>query len=149
MNYFVSKDELLFEVNKAVDAVFSAVARMFSDKDEELKGKLKALEANFLLLINTVGQRSHQPKERHGLKPVTRNKNRRKNMERKFEEILEDVVSRVMKSGDDELIILIDELDQSFKDEEEKKEKIKGKLREIFKKGKDFIKEQEGEKEAK
>lgn len=64
MNYFVSREELLSEIEKAVDAVFSAVARTFSDKDREFNKKLKELEIKFSLLINTVGQQSHQPKKK-------------------------------------------------------------------------------------
>lgn len=144
MNYFVTKDELLEEINKAVDAVFTAVARMFSEEDVRINRKLKALENNFLLLINTVGHKSHQKN----------NKKRRKDMEeeraiRPFEEVLEQVVDYVLSSEDHELIILIDELDKSAKEEVGKKEKIKGKLREIYKEGKALIKEQEGEKKGK
>ena len=40
MNYFVTKKELLEEIEKTVDAVFSAVARMFSDEDERINRKL-------------------------------------------------------------------------------------------------------------
>jgi len=146
MSYFVTKKELLEEIEKAVDAVFSAVARMFSDEDERIKRKLKALENNFLLLINTVGRSGSHQYEKN-------NKKRRKKMEeekaiRPFEEVLEQVVEYVLSSEDHELIILIDELEKSAKDETEKKEKIKGKLREIFKKSRAFLKDvEEGKKE--
>lgn len=144
MSYFVTKEELLSEIEKAVDAVFTAVARLFSDEDERFNRKLKALESNFLLLINTVGRKSQQKN----------NKKRRIKMEeerviRPFEEVLEQVVEYVLSSEDHELIILIDELEKSAKDEVEKKEIIKGKLRRIFKEGMPILKEQEGEKKGK
>lgn len=59
MSYFITKDDL----DKVVDGIFTAIGKLFSEKDEELKVKLKALEANFLLLINTMGQQSHQSKK--------------------------------------------------------------------------------------
>lgn len=141
--YFVTKEELLSEIEKAVDAIFSAVARMFSEEDKRLNKRLKDLEANFLLLLNTVGYKSYQSK----------NKKRSKNMEeeeravRPFEEVLDEVVHYILQSEDHELILMIDELEKSAKQEVEKKEKIKQKLRQIFKKGKDFLKEQGIEKE--
>lgn len=148
MSYFVSRGELLEEIAKAVDAVFSAVGRLFSDKDDEFNRKLKELESNFLLLINTVGQRSHQSKNMYGLAPV-HHKKRSKKMEeepraiRPFEEVLDEVVHNILESGDHELIILIDELEKSAKEEMELKEELKSKLRQIFKGGMPFLKKEE------
>lgn len=141
MNYFVSREELLSEIAKAVDFVFTAVARKFSDEDEESNKKIKELRNEFLLLVNTVGQQSHQLRNRKGVKKMDEEKEKRP-----FEEILEDVVNHVLDSDDHELILLVDELDESFKEEAEKKERVKSKLREIFKRGKEFIKQEEGEK---
>ena len=144
MNYFLTEDDL----DKAVNAVFSAVAKLFSEKDEELKRKLKELEANFLLLINTLGQRSHQFENKH-------NKGVRKMEEepravRNFDEVLEDLIEYVLQSEDHDLILLADELHESAKVEIEKREKTTGKLREIFKTGRAFMREQEeGEKKEK
>ena len=142
MSYFVSRDELLFEIAKAIDAVFSAVGRLFSDKDDEFNRKLKELESNFLLLINTVGR-----SESHQLRKKKRSK---KMSEKKFEEILEDVVNHVMDSDDEELIILVDELEKSSKKFKEEKEKIEGKLDEILKRAEELlVKEKEGKKAEK
>lgn len=146
MSYFISKEELLSEIEKAVDAVFSAVGRMFSEEDVKLTKRLKELESNFLLLINTVGQQSHQLKRSHGLAPVT-SKNRRKKMEeertpRPFAEVLDDLIHLILESGDHETIILIDELEESLKNETEKKEVWKKALRKSYKKTKDLLKEQ-------
>ena len=145
MSYFVTKDELLSEINKAVDAVFSAVARMSSEEDVKLNKRLRRMERDFLLLINIVGSDSHQKN----------NKKRSKKMEeeptaiRPFEEVLDAVVDYVLQSEDHELIILIDELEKSAKEEVEKKEIIKGKLKRIFKEGMPILKEHEGEKKGK
>ncbi len=68
---------------------------------------------------------------------------------RPFEEVLDAVVDYVLKCEDHELILLIDELEKSAKEEVEKKEIIKKKLRRIFKEGMPILKEQEGEKEGK
>ncbi len=66
MSYFVSKDELLSEIGKAVDAIFSAISRLLSEEDKKLKERLRELEANFLLLINTVGHKAHQKNNKKG-----------------------------------------------------------------------------------
>ena len=142
--YFVTKEELLEEIEKAVDAIFTAVARMFGEEDKKLAKKLKDLESNFLLLINTVGRdKSHQ-----------KNNKRRKNMEeepravRGFEEVLDDVIHYILDSGDHELIILIDELEESLKEEGEKKEIWKKKIRQIYKGGMEILKREEDEKKV-
>ena len=111
-------------------------------KDKKLARKLKELEANFLLLINTVGNKSHQ-----------KNKKKERNMEeepravRPFEEVLNDVFDYILQSEDHDLILLVDELEKSAKEEEEKKEIWKKALRKSYKETKEFLKEQEeGEK---
>jgi len=43
MSYFISKDDL----DKAIDAVFTAIAKMFTDKDKEINRKLKELNEKF------------------------------------------------------------------------------------------------------
>jgi len=58
MSYFISKDDL----DKAIDAVFTAIAKMFTDKDKEINRKLKELETKLSLLINTVGIIESNPK---------------------------------------------------------------------------------------
>lgn len=143
MSYFVSREELLDEINKAVDAVFSAVARMFSEEDKKFNRKLKELESNFLLLINTVGYKSYQ-----------KNKKRSRKMEeeprstRPFEEVLDEIIHYIIQGEDHELILMVDELEKSAKEEGEKKEIWKKALRKSYKKTKDFLKEQEGEKKG-
>jgi len=144
MNYFVTKSELLEEIAKAVDAIFSAVARMFSEEDVRFNKRLKELEANFLLLINTVGRnKSHQSKNKHkGVKKMEEEPR----AVRPFDEVLDEVIDYILQSEDHDLIILVDELEKSAIEEAGNKEKIKGKLREIFKEGMPLLKEQEGEK---
>lgn len=143
MNYFVTKRELLEEIEKAVNGIFTAIAKLFSEEDKRLNKRLRKMESEFLLLISILGQPSHQ----------SRNKRSKKMEEpraiRLFEEVLDEVVDYVLHSEDHELILLIDELEKSAKEEVKKKEKIKGKLREIFKEGMPILKEHEGEKKGK
>lgn len=147
MNYFVTKDDL----DKAVDAIFSAIARMFSEEDERFEKKLRKMESETLLLINTVGRnKSHQPKNMYGRKPVHhKSKNKRsKKMEeepraiRPFDEVLADLIDYVLQSEDHDLILLSDELFESAKIEVERRETTTKRLREIIAKGKGFLKSQ-------
>ena len=147
MSYFVSRDELLFEINRAVDHIFSAVATCLSDEDKKFTKKFEELRNEFLLLINTVGRsESHQlrkPAPRTGLF----NKNRREKMsERKFEEILKEMIDHILKGNDEELIILVDELEKSADKLKKEKELGKGKLTTIQEKVKEFLKQEEKEK---
>lgn len=140
MSYFVTKEELLSEIEKAVDGIFTAVGRMFSDEDKEFNKKLKELEIKFSLLINTVGYKSYQLKK----------ENRRKHMsEKTFEEILKELANHIMDSDDEKAIILIDELEQSVEKFKEEKERIKLQLNKIYKKTEAFMKQEGIEKKEK
>lgn len=139
MNYFCTKNELLEEINKAVDAVFSAVAKMFGDEDNRLNERLKKMERDFLLLINTMGQQTHQSGNKR------RNKMEEERATRSFEEVLDEVIDRILQSEDHDLIILVDELEKSAKEETEKKEIWKKKMRKSYRKAKELLQE-EGEK---
>ena len=140
MSYFVSRGELLYEINKAVDAIFSAVATCLSDEDKKFNEKLGELRNEFLLLIDTVGQRSHQL-----------NKNRRKQMEEKrgFEEILKELIDHILKGSDEEAIILVDELEKSTEKLKGEQKQIREKLYNIRTKAEEFLKKEGIEKEEK
>lgn len=144
MSYFVSRDELLWEINRAVDHIFSAVATCLSDEDKKFTRKFEELRNEFLLLINIVGRsESHQLKT--GSNPVI--KNRRKHMsERKFEEILKEMIDRILEGNDEKLIILVDELEKSADKLKKEKELITGKLTTIQEKVKTFLKQEQEEK---
>jgi len=143
MSYFLTDDDL----DKAVDAVFSAVARMFSEEDVRFNKKLKELENNFLLLINTVGRnKSHQSKNKQN-KGVEKMEEER--AIRPFDEVLADLIDYVLQSEDHDLILLSDELFESAKIEIEKRETTTKKLRQIIAKGKRFLKEEGFEEDEK
>lgn len=129
MNYFISKDELCSEIEKAVDGIFTAVGR-----------SLYELEHKFSLLINVgIAEKKSPAKIRK----------RGKTMEEKdFEQILEKLMEHVLKGQDEELILMADDLQKSFQEFKEKKEKLKEKLNKIYRNGQDFIKEQGIEKKG-
>ena len=54
MSYFVSRGELLYEIEKAVDAIFKAVATCLSDEEKKFNTKLGVLREEFLLLIESI-----------------------------------------------------------------------------------------------
>lgn len=144
MSYFVSRDELLWEIQRAVDNMFSAVSTCLSDEDKKFNRKFAELRNEFLLLINTMGQQSHQ------LRNKKRGVRKMEEKERKFEEILKELISHILKGNDEKLIILADELEQSTeKFKEEKYETIIRKLTEIREKTKAFLKQQEEDEKKK
>jgi hypothetical protein len=141
MSYFVSREELLSEIEKSVDAIFSAVATCLFNEDKKFNEKLGVLREEFLLLIDAMGRReSHQ----------LGNKLRRKQMEeRTFEEILKELIDHILKGSDEEAIILVDELEKSADILKEEKEAIREKLKNIRTKAEEFLKEEGVEKEEK
>ena len=142
MSYFVSRGELLYEIEKAVDAIFKAVATCLSDEEKKFNTKLGVLREEFLLLIDAMGgSESHQ---------LRKNKLRRNQMsERKFEEILKELIDHILKGNDEEAIILADELEKSAEGFKKEQVRIKEKLGKIQKKTEEFLKQEGIEKEEK
>lgn len=106
-DYFISRREL----DEEREHLFNAMAKCLSDLEKEL----------FLMIEAVLGQKSQ----------TARNKNtgeKRMGEKRSVEEILKELMDYVLKSDDEKLIILADELEESIKTFKEEKEKIQEKL---------------------
>lgn len=72
MNYFVDRDELLYEIAKAVDSIFTAIVKTRTERDNVLSKKLKDLRNEFLLILDAIGYESYPAKNKKGDKKMSK-----------------------------------------------------------------------------